>query len=144
MTNEEKEILYKDLCMRLSYGVKATTTSAVWNGTYTITGYANNRIYLDCPIFDKGDDEWRIESVKPYLRPMSSMTKKEKEERKYYISEFEYDDYWHPGQYADYVGTEGIEEYIDWLIEHHFDFRGLIEKGLALEAPEGMYTNKEE
>ena len=39
------------------------------------------------------------------------------------------------------IRLELCEGYIDWLNAHHFDFRGLIEKGLALEAPEGMYKN---
>ena len=65
-----------------------------------------------------------LERTLPYLRPMSSMTE---EERKEYQAFFNYD------------GVEYPEEYIDWLNAHHFDYRGLIEKGLALEAPEGMY-----
>lgn len=60
--------------------------------------------------------------IRPYLRPMSSMTE---EERKYKDLCFKYD----------YLAWE----YTDWLNEHHFDYRGLIKKGLALEAPEGMY-----
>lgn len=62
--------------------------------------------------------------IRPYLRAMSSMTEEEKEE---YQAFFNYD------------GVEYPEEYIDWLNAHHFDYRGLIEKGLALKAPEGMY-----
>ena len=37
---------------------------------------------------------------------------------------------------------ENLSEYLDWMHSHHFDYRGLIEKGLALEAPEGMYKEK--
>jgi hypothetical protein len=39
-------------------------------------------------------------------------------------------------EFGEYVPTL---ETFDWLNAHHFDYRGLIEKGLALEAPEGMY-----
>lgn len=62
--------------------------------------------------------------LKPYLRPMTSMTEEENRE---YEAFFNYD------------GVEYPEDYIDWLNAHHFDYRGLIPKGLALEAPENMY-----
>ncbi len=61
---------------------------------------------------------------KPYLRPMSSMTKEELKEYENARDDW-YDD---------------LKTY-DWLLAHHFDYRGLIEKGLALEAPERMYKN---
>ena len=129
MAKEEKQLLIQDISARLSYGVKATTTSNGWNGVYTITGYANNRIYLDCPVYDEGDDEWLVEFVKPYLRPLSSMTEEEKED---YNSKFEGRDF----SWEIYYGST------DWLNAHHFDYRGLIEKGLALKATEGMYNMK--
>ena len=131
MKQEDKDLLLHDLCARLPYGVKATTTANGWNGIYTITGYANDRIYLDCPVYDKGDDEWLVESVKPYLRPLSSTTEEERDE---YTETFD-------------ITSPEVDDYdifqvrmVDWLHKHHFDVRGLIEKGLALEAPEGMYN----
>ena len=117
---EEKELLLKDLCARLPYGVKSTTKS-LWNGIYTIVGYKDNRFFLDCPIYEEGDDEWMIESIVPYLRPMSSMTEEEIK------------------TYSLFSLSRCNDEAIDWLNAHHFDYRGLIGKGLALEAPEGMY-----
>ena len=80
------------------------------------------------------DKPWDIEYIKPYLRPMSSMTA---EEYKEYDSKRSHicDEY---NRYC----FETVES-IDWLLEHHFDYRGLIEKGLALEALEGMYNIKE-
>ena len=131
MNKEDKSILLQDLCARLLYGVKATTTSNGWRDVYIVSGYNDNRIYLDCPVYDEGDDEWLIESVKLYLRPMSSMTEEEKE--KYHKL---CDSYY--GIYFDTVDS------IDWLNSHHFDYRGLIPKGLALEALEGMYNIKEQ
>ena len=133
MTQEEKSLLLKDLCSRLPYGVKATTTSNGWRDVYIVSGCNDDRIYLDCPVYDEGDDEWLIESVKLYLRPMSSMTEEE-------INEFI--------QISDNVLRIGERkstcilsiEQIDWLLAHHFDYRGLIEKGLALEAPSEMYN----
>ena len=66
--------------------------------------------------------------IKPYLRPMSSMTEEEKKEYQYITERWMYD--------ADY----SIVDSIDWLNAHHFDYRGLIQKGLALEAEEDMYN----
>ena len=133
MTQEDKELLLKDLCTRLPYVVKCTTKS-MWNGIYTIVGYKDNRFFLDCTIYNEGDDEWMIESIVPYLRPMSSMTK---EERNEYLSikmqETE------RVALAEVYRPEAISEIIDWLNKHHFDYCGLIEKGLALKAPEGIY-----
>ena len=89
-----------------------------------------------------------VRECKPYLRPMSSMTE---EERKEYESIFSI------GEYSCGGSLEGKEyEYIndsyddvtqsvfliDWLLAHHFDFRKLIQKGLALEATERMYKTK--
>ena len=133
MTQEDKSLLLQDLSARLPYGVKATTTSNGWRDVYIVSGCNDNRIYLDCPVYDEGDDEWLIESVKLYLRPMSSMTEEE-------INEFI--------QISDNVLRIGERkstcilsiEQIDWLLAHHFDYRGLIEKGLALEAPSEMYN----
>lgn len=69
-------------------------------------------------------NEWKetgeLEKFKPYLRPMSSITEKEKQER-YKFSAF-----------------NNIEVF-DWYNAHHFDYRGLILMGLALPAPEEMY-----
>jgi len=83
------------------------------------------------------------EKFKPYLRPMSSMTEEEFIEYRYIkFSKVMYRDKWERidvGKYYN-VGIIPIDEYLDWLNAHHFDYRGLIEKGLALEAPEGMYN----
>lgn len=107
MTQEDKELLLKDLCARLPYNVK-------------VEGYE-----LPCRILDSEllyfiytHQEFAIR--RPYLRPMSSMTD---EERKEYHKSC--DDYFEV--YFDSVNS------IDWLNSHHFDYRGLIPKGLALE-----------
>ena len=117
MTQEDKELLLKILCAMLPYGVKVT-----WDGKYPLT--VTPHIY--CAIVSENN----INNLpKLLLRPMSSMTEEEKRD---YQAFFNYD------------GVEYPEEYIDWLNAHHFDYRGLIEKGLALEAPEGMYNIKEQ
>jgi hypothetical protein len=68
-------------------------------------------------------------TVKPYLRPMSSMTEEEKFEYGFITERWMYD------------ATYSISDSVDWLNANHFDYRGLVEKGLALVAPEGMYKN---
>ena len=150
MTQEEKELLLKDLEARLSYGVKCTTKST-WNGIYTIVGYKDNRFFLDCPIYDKGDDEWMIESIVPYLRPMSSMTEEEWKELNCigYIVPL-YDGcfgvdiraYCKNGQphYRRFSEFSTIE---DWLNAHYFDYHGLIPKGLAIAVTEENNPYKE-
>lgn len=70
--------------------------------------------------------------IRPYLRPMSSMT--EEEQQKYYdLTHQEDDDIW---------GKCLFDKMVDFCNENHLDYRGLIEKGLAIEAPEGMYKEE--
>ena len=130
MTQEDRELLLKDLCARLPYGVVVGYSGKDNPNTLDKMGKV---IYVDIRF---GMIQMQSESgisyglppsefIKPYLRPMSSMTEEEKID---YQAFFNYD------------GVEYPEEYIDWLNAHHFDYRSLIEKGLAFEAPEGMYN----
>jgi len=145
MTQKEKTLLLQDLCARLPYGVKATTTSNGWSDAYIVFGYVDDRIYLNCPVYDEGDDEWLVEFVKPYLRPMSSMTE---EEIKEFQKNSEYENMEAYNARAEGADRRNIiqadcdawikDEY--FLNSHHFDYRGLIPMGLALPAPEGMYN----
>lgn len=125
MTQEDKNLLLKDLCARLPYKVKGIITYDKSNTTFTVEGIDNNVLHLS------DAEECYVEDFKPYLRPMSSMTSVEVLE---YISLKE-------SIVASDDMTYYFETYesIDWLNAHHFDYRGLIEKGLALEAPENMY-----
>ena len=149
MTQEEKQLLLKDLCARIPYGLKATTKSSCWAGVYDVEGYKNNRIYLDCPVYDEGDDEWLVESVVPYLRPMSSMTDDAFQELRSICPHSMINKTNDPGWIVGISGSDygrislvdEIGEFIDWLNAHHFDYRGLIPMGLALEAPEDMYKD---
>ena len=130
MTQEEKQLVFKDLCARLPYGVVVERTYIPENNGYTSKLSANT---LDFVL----DDNW---SIKPYLRPMSSMTEEEKNEVvKLGVC---YDGAFHNDVYD--VGTSMEEAFlaISWLIERHFDINYLINKGLALEAKEGMYKNE--
>ena len=142
MTNEEKELLLKDLCSRLPYGVKVQAEKYF--------GYGDIGVKLekftstaDSYIVDNFDD---YETVKPYLRPMSSMTIDERLElSKLTNDEFKFYLYTNKPfimccSGKDYNYLNGLT-ILDWLNAHHFDYRGLIEKGLALEAHEGMYNN---
>ena len=121
MNQKEKALLISDLCARLPYGV------IMGNKTLKETSYRLSGQDIDDAEFDDKFDDV------PYLRPMSSMTKKEYEELKeispyYGFASFKYIYDWAPNY-----------EMIDWLNVHHFDYRGLIEKGLAIEAPSDMY-----
>ncbi len=92
--------------------------------------------------------------LKPYLRPMSSMTEEEQQQLKKLICEHlnsgYSEDEWSAWLLYDKTGIKngiGGETFYfyempfiyDWLNSHHFDYRGLIEEELALEAPENMY-----
>ena len=129
MTQEDKELLLKDLCARLPYGVKIQVPYEDGSGYFDETVWEVNN---DGPFHVNG---WGIEYeyVKPYLFPLSSMT--EKQEREYnMLRDFVYT---HHYEYEDIVEDVGLYDNwgsIDYLNAHHFDYRGLIEKGLAIDA----------
>lgn len=123
MSNEEKSLLLKDLCARLPYGVMCRMSGG---GFETIEEDKLTAIGL-FQFVEEG-----LECV-PYLRPMSSMTKEER--YTYYQRTHDV------GRSVDVIDEDDVVQHIDWLNEHHFDYRGLIKKGLALEAPEDMYTD---
>ena len=132
MTQEEKQLVLKDLCARLPHGVICRANEINLDGELLFI----NKIYNIVALYnDKATgkfDACPIDDVKPSLRPMSSMT--EEEMISYYGKKMII------GQIKD-GHTTYIPEYntLDWLLAHHFDFRGLITMGLALEAPEDMY-----
>ncbi len=123
MTQEEKQLLLKDLRSRLPYNPKAKYPHYHKNGddeNIVLNIYNAHKLLVGMDIYH----------IKPYLRPMSSMTEEEKD---YYDSITYTEDETHfKGVWCNTV--------VDWLNANHFDYRGLIEKGLALEAPEGMYN----
>ena len=131
MTQEDKELLLKDLCARLPYGTKAELHGEVC----TVLGYFDDFVMLtsNTPL----GQQTNIANIKLYLRPMSSMTEEERDEFRSLGGVMSYSrqhDHWALCAFS----PEGY----DWLNEHHFDYRGLIEKGLAIEAPERMYKEE--
>lgn len=112
MTQEEKDLLFKDFCARLPYGVKVQ---------HQRQDYLNEVQTIE--IISKKWGEIETESVlgfvddfKPYLFPMSSMTE---EQQLFYSTDLNYMPYY---------------QRVDWFNKNHFDYRGLIEKGLAIDA----------
>lgn len=132
MTQEEKQLLLKDLCTRLPYGVRVKELESIKELEFYLTSIYHDIVQVETMTGSKM--ACSIEAIKPYLRPMSSMTEEEKEEFESVLGH--YDENNNP--YEDF----NFGDDIDWLNAHHFDYRGLIEKGLALEAPEDMYGKK--
>lgn len=139
MTQKEKDLLLKDLSGRLPHGVKVCARFNTGNRyTTNVTAISADRDYIQTrqSVLHSYTSS-SVEDIRPYLRPMSSMTE---EERNEYLSikmqETE------RVALAEVYRPEAISEIMDWLNEHHFDYRGLIEKGLALEAPEDMYKEE--
>lgn len=127
MTQEDKKLLLGDLCARLTYGVICTDNRHGDSRVFNVDTEDESVYYTDF------DEYGLIENCKPYLRPMSSMTEEERliyEQRLHDV-----------GRSIDVIDADDVVSHIDWLLERHFDFRGLIPMGLALEAPEGMYNN---
>lgn len=139
MNKEEKELLTKDFCARLSYGLKLNFYSRATNENVlcTLLGVEPESEKPIIAKTDKGAFTFTQDHVKPYLRPMSSMTEEEMQEYQMFI-EYSYNDFTSESTPCVYVSE--INKYIDWLNAHHFDYQGLIEMRLALEAPEGMYN----
>lgn len=139
MTNEQKQLLLKDLCVRLPYGINVAVfdkTLGFWGKyAYRMDGVSVENDGIDIWL-EKGN--FSIEIIKPYLRPMSSMTDEERKEYESFIftQHHEWDGH---GTSTQYVETDDVERYVTWLNKNHFDWRGLIPMGIALEAKEGMY-----
>ena len=135
MTQEDKELLLKDLCARLPYGVKIFyTTTIPFAELKTINAEKGTCIAYDCSQWYR-HSKWYIENIKPYLRPMSSMADKELIEflgiRGRNLNSDELKTF-RNGESAIVSTLPLYSRHIDWLNAHHFDFRNLIEKGLAI------------
>lgn len=134
MTQEDKDFLLKDICARLPYHVRCKiwlTDGTTEEGPLDLDNYAD--VLQDAFYYNK------IKYIKPYLRPMSSMTEEEEEE------------YWNiinskspEMPVGEIPSIETISQcsviVLDWLLSKGFDIRGLIPRGLAIETLEGMYN----
>lgn len=143
MKQEEKDLLLKDLCARLPYGVKFAYNKNI----YTAKG-------IDLIVTDEGDWEYavtakgiepiEIDFIKPYLFPISSMTKTQQDQLCKTFNNL--------GSYvldkdlnitliiSRTFNLPNFQSAFDFLDKNHFDYRGLIEKGLAIDATNlGIY-----
>lgn len=125
MTIEDKILLLKDLCARLPYGVKVNNEI---QGDFVIYGVCENYIFARTTT---SHADFRIENIKPYLFPMSSMT----ESQCYKLASIRsgFQDCWKYIKTPISLSICNFEQ-IDWFHKNHFDYRGLIEKGLAIDA----------
>ena len=130
MKTEDEELLLKDLCARLPYGFIVHRYSDNCDITFKRNELDEFAHFLE---YSEG------EVFKPYLRPMSSMTEEEKKE---YGKVCELDTEILSKHPMDETPFPALYNSQDWLNKHHFDYRGLIPMGLALEVPEGMYKTK--
>ena len=123
MTQEEKDLLLKDLCSRLPYGVKCIVTkSRIEEGQKGDMGklvcicLEGVNCISDIPFFSE------FGNFKPYLFPFSSMTEEQKQEYQYITERWMNDP------------SYSISDSTDWLNKNHFDINGLIPMGLAIDA----------
>lgn len=128
MTQEDKELLLKDLCARLPYGViikhKDEHGRSIDARLVGYNGDWFNYYYIDNLCF-----HLKIHEFKPYLRPMSSMTEEELHEYNIHLLGIT-------------IGVDAMN-FMIWIYQRHLDILHFIEKGLALEAPKGIYELKE-
>ena len=159
MKQEEKLLLLKDLSARLPYGVIVNYKEGEYDfhkwkiETLDAPAYSESGLlietnsegwigyteYIGCGM-SSASRALHLDKNLPYLRPMSSMTDKE---RRYLLEELGFDEDLENRELNDFGSyvyrSVNVFPLFDWLNEHHFDWRGLISMGLALEAPEGMY-----
>lgn len=134
MTQEDKDLLLRDLCGRLPYGVKMIHIADDEHSPNTLIGIAKDMITLEG---SGGYECVDVEHYKPYLFPLSSMTEEQKNQLK---------EIWDAdmNKALDYAisGEEGLSDLfqlsaakkvINWFIKNHFDFQGLIPKELAID-----------
>ena len=129
MTSEEKQLLLKDLCARLPYEVKVEYRGEPITLDYALFAKEYSLAFGQYPMKFNLD---KLDTIKPYLRPMSSMTVEEQKEW-FEQGNVDYDCEFKP---EPTVAVEFSHLSVDWLNAHHFDYRGLIEKGLAIEVTE--------
>ena len=143
MTQEDKELLLKDLCARTPYGVKVQYMNNIFVIDY-VSSY--EEVKLDT------SDNWTVgvSEVKPYLLPLSSITEEEAKELSILYGIKDILSINITDKYIDFKVDDGLDsierktiwyneiisstETFDWLNKNHFDYRGLIPMGLAIDA----------
>lgn len=119
MTKEDKELLLKELCARLPYGIKILIESWNFESDQELS-VIESLEEIDKDGYINNTKVYKVEDIKPYLFPLSSMTDEQKSQYKFYLTRF--------------VFVYDASLLIDWLNKNHFDYRGIIEKGLAIDA----------
>ena len=122
MTQKDKQLLLKDLCARVPYGVKINESA---QGDFTVIGLTSERVFTTCET-EGCHNDFPIECIKPYLFPISSMTDEEQRTLDSMCNGVE--------MVSRLSGLKMFDKAFNWLNENRFDYRGLIEKGLAIDA----------
>ena len=151
-TQEEKELLLKDICARLPYGIILDVDTTDWRapqGHIKVKIEGLGILFKDMSLIINGS--YYGDKYKPYLRPLSSMTEEEKIELYqiagfYYLSNNELlKDEWRQFSgalsenklFLPYpIWEDNLNKVYNWLNAHHFDYRGLIERDLAITVTE--------
>ena len=141
MKQEDKELLLKDLCARLPYGVFCNIGLDYPLQLQSLFVDKLDGILLD---FYKDGKDYQVylSEVKPYLFPFSSMTEEQKEElnKKFnvqFLGNTIYSIHYHSEGCWDTDLELGLQDwlwFINWCYKNHFDINNLIEKGLAIDA----------
>jgi len=123
MTQEEKTLLLQDLCARLPYSVEAQVSNIIEGESKPFVvskelTFTDVKAFVDCNV---------VCDIKPYLRPISSMTEEEWKEFDWFVKQ-------EPDEILRFKNT------LKFYNKHYIDYVGLIPMGLAIEAPEGMYN----
>ena len=132
MKQEDKELLLKDLCARLPYGLIIHLVESNEDEELYCLNIPQEGLYTRNLEYNNVTTLSPIEGIKPYLRPISSITEDDIKE----LCKIDEKRLIFSSRHLTYR-LDG--EVVDYLNSHHFDYRRLIENGLALEAPEGMY-----
>ena len=117
MTQEHKELLFKDLCARLPYGIKFLRESwnFEWDQELSVIEILED---IDKDGYINKTKVYNVEDIKPYLFPLSSMTEEQQTNLTKFVAN----------------GIHGENILYDWYNKNHFDYRGLIPMGLAIAA----------
>ena len=117
MTQEHKELLFKDLCARLPYGIKFLRESwnFEWDQELSVIEILED---IDKDGYINKTKVYNVEDIKPYLFPLSSMTEEQQTNLTKFVAN----------------GIHGENILYDWYNKNHFDYRGLIPMRLAIDA----------